>query len=120
MIELYMRFLGDYGARVVTFYRDYQVFFNTAIVMYGIVLSFAHRNIVRLEERLRSRTRLRDMHAVREAVEREPLSPEEITELRTSLSVPVLASHWHLGLYPVTQKHILRILQKKYPRSTAS
>jgi hypothetical protein len=115
MLELYLSFLGTFGNTVVAFYRQHQVVLNAVVVVYGVVLTLAHRNVLRLESLLLARTGERTMYDARLRLVEQPLTKEELMEFRRSLPVPVLASHWHVGIYPVSEKHIVRILKRKYP-----
>ena len=117
MIRIFYTFLGEYATAVIQFYRDNQVWLNAVVVVYGILLALAHRNVVRLEYWLRERTGSNDMVAIRQRIEEGESGLLDIDELRKELRVPLLASPYHLTFFSLSEKSILRILRKKYPRS---
>ena len=119
MTGLYFAFLGDYAMRLVNFYRANQAILNGVILAYGLLLTAAHRNVVRIERLLRERMDESDMHLIWRRLEAEPLGDEELSTIRKRLRIPVLASPLHFFFYPVSRETILRILRKKYPRSNA-
>ena len=118
MTGLYFAFLGDYAMRFVNFYRANQAILNIVILAYGVLLAAAHRNVVRVERMLRERLEESDMHRLWRRLEAEPLDDEELSAIRKRLRIPVLASPLHFFFYPVSRETILRILRKKYPRSS--
>jgi hypothetical protein len=120
MIEVFYMFLGEYATMAIDFYRANQVILNIVVVAYGLLLTLAHRNVVRMESYLKDQTGEKDMFEVRTRIESGEGQPVDLDALRKKLRIPILASPFHLTFFPLTEKAILRILKKKYPRSAQS
>ncbi|TVQ26964.1 MAG: hypothetical protein EA383_03930 [Spirochaetaceae bacterium] len=114
MIELYFSFLGEYAMLVVEFYRRYALVLNAIVVLFGVCLTVAHRNTLRVEAFLREHSDKNDMRAIVAELQERPLTPGELTEIRSSLRFPVISSTWHLFFYTITQDNIVKVLRRKY------
>lgn len=117
MTEIFLGLLGNFANLVISFYRDNQNWLNIIVLGYGILLTLAHRNVVKLEQKLMEITGIRDMYAIRMNIESEGLSDKDMASLKEEIRIPILASPYHFFFYKLSTKSILRILGKKYPRS---
>lgn len=114
MIELYFSFLGEYAMQVVEFYRRHALVLNFLVVAIGICLTVAHRNTLRVESWLRTRFDMTDMRRIIAELQTQPLTQQDLADIRSSLNVPLISSTWHLFFYTITQENILKVLRRKY------
>jgi hypothetical protein len=87
------------------------------VLVYGILLALAHKNVLRLERFLREKTGLSDMYQIWNLIESDDIENWDTAVFKQELKLPVLASPRHFSFYPVNRTSVLRILKKKYPRS---
>lgn len=117
MTDIFLGLLGDFANLVISFYRENQTWLNIIVLGYGILLALAHRNVVRLEQKLIETTGIQDLYTIRMNMESEGISDKDMASLREEIRIPILASPYHFFFYKLSTKSILRILGKKYPRS---
>jgi len=120
LTQIFFDFLGGYATRIVDFYRENQSWLNLIVLVYGILLALAHRNIQRLERQLREKTGLTDMYKIWNLIEADEIENWDPGVLKKELKLPILASPRHFFFYPVNRDSVLRILKKKYPRSKSA
>ncbi len=117
MTQIFFDFLGEYATRLIDFYRENQAWLNIIVLVYGILLALAHRNVKRLEALLRELAGTSDMYHIWNLMESDELEGLDLEKFKRELRIPILASPYHFSFYTITLKSILRILRKKYPRN---
>ena len=113
MTEMFFSFLGEYASMVIDFYRANQSWLNIIVLVYGVLLAVAHRNVVRMEHYLKKTVDLDDMFRVRQYIEEEGLNEELLRGIREELRIPILASPRHFSFFRLSSDSIQKILQKK-------
>ncbi len=116
MVELYIGMLGDLGQAIVSFYRQNQLVLNAIVLIYGLVLALAHRNLRVVEAMLRKASGVEDMKALAGSLTPESISPELLEQMRSAVRPPIIASPWHFGVRKLSADSVRQVVIRKYLR----
>lgn len=116
MVELYVSMLGDLAGAVISFYRQNQLIFNTLVLVYGLVLALAHRNLRTVEAMLRKATGIEDMKQLASGLNPQSISPELLDQMKSVVRPPIIASPWHFGIRGLNAEAVSQVVVRKYLR----
>ncbi|MFP4330481.1 MAG: hypothetical protein ACLFP6_07170 [Spirochaetaceae bacterium] len=112
MAELFLALSGPLANSVLDFYLEYQLLFNTVVVLYGALLAVAHFNLQRIESFLLEQYETEDLEEALEALARE--SDESIVErINNELRFPVIASPYFFAVHRVSRRALIVVIGKK-------
>ena len=118
MAEIFMAMFGRVSNQIVDFYLANQGVLNTIVVIYGLVLAIAHRNLQIIEANLLEKYRVQEWSDILDAVARTNAAETE-RWVRGLVRPPFIASPYFFSLYRITIRNIITVLGKKHtvPRS---
>lgn len=113
MTEWFISFLGKYARVVIDFYRDNQTWLNLLVLVYGIMLAWAHRNTLRVIALLKEIHGVSGLEELQAKLESSGIDEAAMKKLKGELFLPLMSSRYHLFFNSLSGKGIIQQIKYK-------